>query len=324
MLCHRNIVKVIHILLFAMAFDNLILHSSIQAFTTNDNDNSRLVERVIFALEKILHYYKHNYDHSINMDSLLGVRVAEGILRKILIDNSIVDGKSKNSKTEFISQINKMHLIIKNVSKKSLKIVRADNIQAFQKFYKIISKPWQLFHPFQKLNLQNSKKTLKNIIFDGPTSDYCIVLLLKDKDGHSSCNVTDLCWQFETQKDIDGYTPTHQVLYFLFGLQEGCENAFDKKFQETGLNNHGVQSFLRELCENILQSADELWHNRNLLEIEQDLFLEQTLVCSLAGYEDFLNKRYLDMILRWQIDTGCFGTQVRNCLNMHTNNTCRI
>ena len=309
MMCNRNIVTVIQILLLAMAFDNLVLHSHTQAFTTNQNDNSRLMERVVSALQKILHYYKHNYN-TMNIDSLLGVRVAEGILRKILIDNSIVDGKIRDSATEFISQINKMHLTAKKISKKSLLIVRNDNIQAFQRFWKIISKPWQLFHPFQKLNRQNLKNPLKNFIFDGPTSDYCIALLLNDKDGHSSCNVTDFCWQFETQKDIDGYTPTHQVLYFLFGLREGCEKTFEKKFQETGLNNHGVRDFFRELCENILQSADKLWHNRNLLQIEQDLFMEQTLVCSLAGYEDFLNERYLDMILEWQIDTGCFGTQV--------------
>jgi hypothetical protein len=308
-MCNKNIIKFTHILLLAIAFDNLVFHSNTQAYTTNENDNSRLMERAIFALEKVLHYYKHNYD-TINIDSLLGVRVAEGILRKMLIDNDHVDGKSKNGKTNLISQIRKMYLNARTISKKSLPIVRDDNMQAFRRFHKIISQPWQLFHPFRKLNRQNLRKPLNNFIFDGPMSDHCIVLLLKDKHGHSSCNITDFCWQFETQKDADGYTPTHQVLYFLFGLVEGCENTFNKKFQETGLNYHGVQDFIHELCENILQTADKLWHDSDLLKIEQDLFVEQSLVCSLAGYEDFLNKRYFDMILGWQINIGCFGTQV--------------
>jgi hypothetical protein len=301
-------VKFTHIVLLAIAFDNLAFHSNTQAFIINGNNNRRLMERAVFALEKVLYYYKHNYD-TMNIDSLLGVRVTEGILRKILIDNDNADGKLENGKTKLIPQIRKMYINAKNISMKSSPIVRDGNMQAFQMFQKIVSKPWQLFHPFQKLNRKHFKKPLKNLIFDGPTSDHCISLLLEDKDRHSTCNITDFCWQFEIQKYADGYTPTHQVLYFLFGLGEGCENTFNKKFQESGLNN-SVHDFLHELCENILQTADELWHDSNLLEIEKDLFVEQTLVCSLASYEDFLNERYFDMILGWQIDIGCFGTKV--------------
>ena len=262
----------------------------------------------MFALENLLHYYKHNYD-TINMDSLLGLRVAEGILRKILVDNK--DGKPESGKKKPIPLIRKMYMNIKDISEKSLPIVRDYNMQVFLKFQKIILKPWQLFNQFQRLDLKNMKKRpLKNVIFDGPTSDHCISLLLEDKDGYTSCNITDFCWQFETQQDLDGYAATHQVLYFLFGQIEGCANAFKSMFEKSSLKK-GAQDFLHEICGNILQSAEELWQASNLLEIEKDLFMEQTLVCSLAGYEDFLNERYFDMILGWQTNVGCFGTQVR-------------
>ena len=302
-------VKFLQILLLSIALVNVIFRSKAKALATNENGSNRLMKRATFALEKVLNFYNHRYD-TVNIDSLLGLQVTEGILRKILIDSdSVADRKSEVEKTKFVSLIRKMYLNTKNIFEKSLPIVREDNIQVFKMFHKIMSKPWQLFHPFRKLNRHNLSKPLKNYVFDGPTSDHCISILLKDKNGHSSCNITESCWHFETQKDVDGYTPTHQVLYFLFGLREGCESTFNMKFLENGVNK-SVQGFLHELCENILQTAEELWQDSNFLEFEKDLFMEQALVCSLAGYEDFLNERYFDVILRWQIDIGCFGTQV--------------
>ena len=302
----RHIVKFNHVLLLGILLVNQVSHSDTKDFNTNETD--RLMERAVFALEKVLYFYKQNYD-TLNIDSLLGMRVTEGTLRKIVLNNDNLDGKSAIGKTKIISAIRKMYFLAENISKKSLPIVRDDNVEAFKQFYKIISKPWKLFQPFQKLHRDNSKKSLNNVIFDGPMSDHCISLVLGEKDGHLPCNITHSCWQFETQKDVDGYTPTHQVLYFLFGLGESCENTFNQKFQETGVKKD-VQGFLHELCQNIFQTADELWQDSNLLEFEKDLFMEQALVCSLAGYEDFLNESYLDKILQWQIDTGCFGTQV--------------
>lgn len=312
-MCSMNITKFLQILLVSTAMVSVFFRSKAKAFATNENGSNRFMERATLALEKVLDFYNHRY-HTVNIDSLLGLQVTEGILRKILIDIENFDGKAEVATAKFISLIRKMFLHTKKIFEKSVPIVREDNIQVFQMFHKIISKPWQLFHPFQKLSRHNLSKPLKNYIFDGPTSDHCISLLLKDNNGYSSCNITDSCWQFETQKDVDGYTPTHQVLYFLFGLGEGCESTFNMKFLENGVNK-SVQAFLHELCENILQTAEELWEDSIFLEFEKDLFMEQALVCSLAGYEDFLNERYFDVILRWQIDIGCFGTQVLKLLS---------
>lgn len=306
-----SVQQFIQILLFAIAaIHNLASYSTTQAFCIAENNGKPLMERTVLALQKVMHYYKHNYD-TININSLLGVRVTEGILQKLLVDGKANRKSAHNSNTKLFTQIRKMYHNAKIISTKSSAIVHTENMQAFQKFHKIISKPWQLFYPFQKLRRRNMRKPLTSFTFDGPMSDHCIALLLKDEGGQSSCNVTDMCWQFETQRNMDGYTATHQVLYFLFGQGEGCEVIFNKKFQDAGLNN-GVKHFTHELCKNILQSADEFWHNSVLLDVEKDLFLEQSLVCSLAGYEDFLNDKYLDIILGWQMDIGCFGTQVFN------------
>lgn len=310
-LCSRITIKFAQILLFAIALNSIVFNFS-RVLAIRRNEDGQFLERAVFALEKVLYYYDHNYG-TITIDSLLGVRVAEGILRKIVMENK--HGKLDNGKRKLIHLIEKMYSSAKNISNKSLSVARDDNIKAFQMFYKIISKPWKLFHRFQKMNRKNLrlKKPLKNILFDGPTSDHCISLLLKDKDGYGSCNITDSCWQFETQKYVDGYTPTHQVLYFLFGLSESCGDVIKEKFQETGFND--TQEFLLELCENIFQTARQLWEDNNLLENEKDLFMEQALVCSLAGYEDFLNERYFNTIVEWQIGIGCFGTKVKdtNC-----------
>lgn len=299
----------VKILLILSAFSILVIQAESKALSKREDKNTKLFERTLSALQKGLNFYHKDYD-SINFDSLLGLRVAQGSLRRILIDNN-GNGNLK-IKERYLSRIRTMYTTAEKITDEAIPFVREDNVEQYEKFYKIISKPWARFSKFQKLNPPMDTNTnLKNVLFDGPTSDYCISLLLADSGTKEqcSCNITDYCWKYETQKNLDGYTPTHQILYFLFGLEEGCENTFNEKFQEMTLKD-GVQGFFAEICSNIFRSAKKISQEADLLKIEKDLFMEQTLVCSLTGYEDFLTESYLEIILDWQTDIGCFGNQV--------------
>lgn len=316
----------VKMLLILSAFFILVIQAESRALSKKEDKNIKLFERTLSALQKAVNFYNKDYD-LINFDSLLGLRVAQGSLQQILIDNGNANLKIKE---RYLSHIRTMYTTAGKITDEAIPFVREDNVEQYEKFYKIISKPWTVFNKFQKLNEppMNKDINLKKVIFDGPTSDYCISLLLADSDtkGQCSCNITDYCWEYETQKNLDGYTPTHQILYFLFGLEEGCENTINQKFQEMTLKE-GVRDFFAETCSNIRRSAKRISQEAGLLKIEKDLFMEQTLVCSLTGYEDFLTESYLETILDWQTDVGCFGKQVivillilfLNSSNIHEN-----
>ncbi len=92
------------------------------------------------------------------------------------------------------------------------------------------------------------------------------------------------------------YRLTHQLLWFLVAKSIGC---IDRDLANKKLN------YLEDyFCANIYEDA-----KFNLLNnINQDLFLEQSLLCSIVGYEDFLRFDWFHTILTWQHpDYGCFS-----------------
>ena len=92
------------------------------------------------------------------------------------------------------------------------------------------------------------------------------------------------------------YRLTHQLLWFLIAKNIGCINQ--------DLANQNLIYLEDYFCTNIYEDA-----KYNLIDnINQDLFLEQLLLCSIIGYEEFLRFDWLHTILSWQHrDYGCFS-----------------
>ena len=92
------------------------------------------------------------------------------------------------------------------------------------------------------------------------------------------------------------YSLTHQLLWFLVAKNIGCIKQ--------KLANKKLDYFEDYFCANIYADAKfNLLNNTN-----QDLFLEQLLLCSIAGYDEFLRFDWLNTILTWQHpDYACFG-----------------
>jgi hypothetical protein len=45
----------------------------------------------------------------------------------------------------------------------------------------------------------------------------------------------------------------------------------------------------------------------------KDLIMEQVFLCGFAGFDYFLNKKWINDILLWQLDSGCFSYDTFNC-----------
>lgn len=91
---------------------------------------------------------------------------------------------------------------------------------------------------------------------------------------------------------------THQLLWFLIAKNIGCI--------EHDIANGKLSMLEDHFCANIYEDA-----RVNLKEhINQDLFLEQLLLCSIVGYEDFLRLDWFHTVLSWQhSEHGCFSDE---------------
>jgi hypothetical protein len=92
------------------------------------------------------------------------------------------------------------------------------------------------------------------------------------------------------------YRLTHQLLWFIIAKNIGCINQ-----SHANERLHHLEDYF---CANIYQDAKFNLYNN----INQDLFLEQLLLCSILGYEDFLRFDWFNTILTWQHpDYSCFS-----------------
>jgi hypothetical protein len=92
------------------------------------------------------------------------------------------------------------------------------------------------------------------------------------------------------------YSLTHQLLWFLIAKNIGCITEH--------LANRKLDYFEDYFCANIYEDAQYNLHNN----INQDLFLEQLLLCSIIGYKEFLRFDWLNTILTWQDpEYACFS-----------------
>ncbi len=60
-------------------------------------------------------------------------------------------------------------------------------------------------------------------------------------------------------------------------------------------------------CTKIYREANEIASLKATDIVYKDLFIEQLVLCSILGFEDFLNDKWSNLILRFQQKNGCFG-----------------
>lgn len=50
------------------------------------------------------------------------------------------------------------------------------------------------------------------------------------------------------------------------------------------------------------------------LEFEfKDLFMEQMFLCSFVGFDDFMKNDWIAEVLKWQLKSGCFSSDMISC-----------
>lgn len=95
-------------------------------------------------------------------------------------------------------------------------------------------------------------------------------------------------------------------------VMAGCTPVFVKRLEQSGIKG-GVEEVYNRICSAMYPEMTAIEQKRTLDQsfYQQDLYMEQAMVCGSMGYGDFLSTERLRKILSWQRKDGCFGNVVR-------------
>ncbi|KAK4310593.1 hypothetical protein Pmani_017848 [Petrolisthes manimaculis] len=121
----------------------------------------------------------------------------------------------------------------------------------------------------------------------------------------SKCDVGWYCWHVMTTPGFSEYSITHQILYFLVGVQAGCG------YQLTHLASldskvGSIEHLLDGYCTSVLVEADTV-ASTGFPHHYQDLFMEQGALCGVMGHSKFFTTKWISSVLSWQRSSGCYG-----------------
>ncbi|KAJ8308493.1 hypothetical protein KUTeg_013367 [Tegillarca granosa] len=226
------------------------------------DSSSDLLQTVIGALEKMVHYYKENY-MDLNIDGLFGLRVLEGHMESIL--QEYASGKHKNLSIENVNRIKKMLTEATQVCKDAIEFVKRDDEEYYNTMSYVIGQPWSYFlkHKQVEPDLRWHPETYlqhKTRILDETTSDNCMSELIGSQS-KEKCKISEKCAKIMTTKGLSGYGITHQILWTMLADQAGCGSAVEEVFQmhEFVCPSLGYYQFLsKKYLEDILT-----WQNLN-------------------------------------------------------------
>ncbi|XP_069116087.1 uncharacterized protein [Argopecten irradians] len=274
------------------------------------------IGKVVDALEKVVNYYKLNYE-DLNVDGLFGLRVVEGHLNLLLREYD-EQGRHHNLSTDIISRLKEMKSVSTLTSNSAVEYVRRDDEEYFQKLQYVVGKPWEFLKKHKELKNQlrwppdlylKRRKTKLN----EDVSDRCMAELMGTYyNSKAICEISDFCIQTMTTTGLSGYGITHQLLWTVLAEEHGCARVLNQLLLKKGLRS--LEDYREEFCANNFYEMTDfinLYLHGNILPKYQDLFLEQQFVCPSLGYYQFLSYSYLDQMLSWQKQPGCYGVMSR-------------
>ncbi|MBN3303901.1 CP089 protein, partial [Amia calva] len=143
--------------------------------------------------------------------------------------------------------------------------------------------------------------------YDEQLSDKCMTLLLGTwKDNGTPCIVTKSCRDMMTRFGCPNYSLSHQLLYFMVGRMKGCSNLLQGERREARANLT-ARDYEKIFCSNMMKSNVEFEKDGYPVQT-RDIFIENIMLCGMAGFADFYKSSWLRNILIWQDpDEGCFG-----------------
>lgn len=264
-----------------------------------------VVEDVLASLRKGVSYLEKQ-SKNINLDGVVGYKILHAQLVKAV--------HSWPRDLDNIAQRATASSLVKRLDNSLAQAVRSLQVtepKYFREFEPLMDKSfWSLPEDWTTTDpslVYATRRTTE--CYDEQLSDKCMTLLLGTwKDNGTPCIVTKPCRDTMTRFGCPHYSLSHQLLYFMIGGMNGCNKMLKGEMRPSRVNMT-VLHYQRIFCSNMMKSNKDIFKN-GFSGQTQDIFMENILLCGLAGFSDFYNLDWLEHILLWQdpVD-GCFGKE---------------
>ena len=253
------------------------------------------------ALKQLLDFFESDVKN-LNLDGLYGLRIAQGQLYALEKLFTSTSSNETSSITDQNNHIQSLVIQIERIANQSLIEIARQSYSYLHRFALIATQPFLMEYQPRKINDEFLDHSERSASFNEDQSDACFAELLGsiDRPNATKCFVTHDCWSLMTKPSSTDYRLTHQLLWFLVAKNIGC---IDNRTISEVANKH-LQYLEDRYCTNIYHDAQTNFD----INDNEDLFLEQILLCSIIGYEEFLRFDWFQTILTWQSSQyGCFG-----------------
>ncbi|XP_076366679.1 UPF0764 protein C16orf89 homolog isoform X1 [Tachypleus tridentatus] len=294
----------------AITFTTVLLRAMEDTnWTSRDIGRQKIEEQLtntLGAIEKTLDFMEGSLSR-INLDGIFGIRLVDDQFHVLLHQRRRSLG-SDHSLRSITSKLQHIQRRGEHIADLAMYYVKKLQPVYFRKLDKMLRKGrWRFNYParYTRTELRETP-AFPTSYFSEYQSDKCIEELLRSKTSNSKhCDISKRCWNIMTSHGTHKYTLTHEALYLEIGEMSGCKNHMTLLAER--FNQGNFSHLLDVFCANILRDV-ELIESDGFPLMWRDLFLEQVAVCGLVGYKDFCRPEWVDLILSWQLPSGCYGS----------------
>ncbi|XP_060757125.1 UPF0764 protein C16orf89 homolog [Neoarius graeffei] len=266
--------------------------------------HQEVIDDVLDSLSKGVNFFEQ-HSRNMNLDGVVGFVILQAQLQEATKSQTHSDSLNLSQRSIAVSLVRKLD--------KSLALAVASLQETDSKYYKefepvLSASFWSLPREWISTDPSLAYTSPTSIeCYDEQLGDKCMTLLLGTwKDDGTPCIVTKACRDTMTRFGCPNYSLSHQLLYFMIGTMKGCTRMLKG---ETRLSrvNITVEHYQKIFCSNMMKSNQDMGIKGFTGQI-QDIFMENILLCGLAGFSDFYKATWLQYILTWQDkELGCFG-----------------
>uniref|UniRef100_A0A3B1KFN1 Chromosome 16 open reading frame 89 n=1 Tax=Astyanax mexicanus TaxID=7994 RepID=A0A3B1KFN1_ASTMX len=263
-----------------------------------------LIDDLLESLSKGVSFFEKQ-SGNINLDGVVGYVILQAQLLEATRSWPHSDFVSLSQRSTAMSLIKKLDRSLTH----AVRSLQQTDPKYYKEFEPILDTSfWVLPQEWSSTDPSLVYSSLKSTeCYDEQLGDKCMTLLLGTwKDNGTPCIVTKSCRDTMTRFGCPHYSLSHQLLYFMIGTMKGCSWMLKGDMRLSRINIT-VEHYQRIFCSNMMKSNLDSISNGITGQI-QDIFIENILLCGLAGFSDFYKADWLQHILQWQDrELGCFG-----------------
>ncbi|XP_029363403.1 UPF0764 protein C16orf89 homolog isoform X1 [Echeneis naucrates] len=265
---------------------------------------AEVIDDILGSLSRGAAFLERQHEH-INLDGVVGFLMLQAELKEAIRTWPHTDPVSWAQRTSAVALVRRLDQSFD----KATNALQQNDPNYYREFEPLLS--WTFWLIPQKWSSTDPSlvypSTMTTECYNEQLSDKCLTLLLGTwKMNGTPCIVTKPCRDTMTRFGCPHYSLSHQLLYFMIGKMKGCTNLL-KGDTRASRANMTEQNYQKIFCSNMMKTNQDIIRD-GLTEQTVDIFIENILICGLAGFSDFYKADWLQHILRLQDEeVGCFG-----------------